>query len=306
MYNEYPLASSTRSGSQSTGRPVTTFMLTKGNQGQDKEVFIFHIREGGKGEFSEKKIPINLPKTGKITEVCISLQEKRKSDFFNVEKIDRYNSLNEYKGGKESFNGEWKNIPYPAKLKETFDKVLESQLASSQDQSQSQSISKYKELFGKLGEAVLPFKGLIEKEAHTQAVFHGVFSHYSDIKLGESLESRALVLTEFETGRGKRIDMIIHGVKFADQARSAGEYDPVGLELKGPREGRTVDALKDEANKQIADEYMKGVTYKTLTDGKEVGFIGVVFDKGASNADSLILIPTLIVGQSNRRHCRVV
>ncbi|MGL5029389.1 MAG: hypothetical protein ACRC6C_04840 [Wolbachia pipientis] len=288
LYNEYPLASSTRSGAQSTERPVTTFMLTKGNQGQDKEVFIFHIREGGKGEFSGKKIPINLPTVSKITEVCISLQEERKSDFFNVEKIDRYNSLNEYKGGKESFNGEWKNIPYPAELKETFDAVLESQLVSSQDR--SQSIGKYKELFGKLGEAMLPFKFLIEKEAHTQAVFHGAFSHYSDIKLGESQENRALVLTEFQTGRGKRIDMVVHGIKFANQASSAKEYDPVGLELKGPREGKTADALKDEANKQIADEYTKGVTYKTLTDGKEVDFIGVVFDKSVSNADSLILM----------------
>lgn len=93
LYNEYPLASSTRSGAQSTERPVTMFILTKGNQGQDKEVFIFHIREGGKGEFSEKKIPIDLPKVGKITEVCISLQEERKSNFFDVEKVNRYNSL---------------------------------------------------------------------------------------------------------------------------------------------------------------------------------------------------------------------
>ncbi|WP_353285322.1 ankyrin repeat domain-containing protein [Wolbachia endosymbiont (group A) of Beris morrisii] len=288
LYNEYPLASSTRLGAQSTARPVTTFMLTKGNQGQDKEVFIFHIREGGKGEFSEKKIPIDLSAVSKITEVCISLQEERKSNFFDVEKVNRYNSLNEYKGGKESFNGEWKNIPYPAELKETFDAVLESQLVSSQDR--SQSIGKYKELFGKLGEAMLPFKGLIEKEAHTQAVFHGAFSHYSDIKLVESQENRALVLTEFQTGRGKRIDMLVHGIKFANQASSAKEYDPVGLELKGPREGKTANALKDEANKQISDEYTKGVTYKTLTDGKEVDFVGVVFDKGASNADSLILM----------------
>ncbi|WP_265035252.1 MULTISPECIES: ankyrin repeat domain-containing protein [unclassified Wolbachia] len=287
LYNEYPLASSTRSGTQSTERPVTTFMLTKGNQGQDKEVFIFHIREGGKGEFSEKKIPINLPKVGKITEVCISLQEERKPDFFDIKKIDRYNSLNEYKGGKESFNGEWKNIPYPAELKEKFDAVLESQLASSQDR--SQSIGKYKELFGKLGEAMLPFKFLIEKEAHTQAVFHGAFSHYSDIKLGESQENRALVLTEFQTGRGKRIDMVVHGIKFANQASSAKEYDPVGLELKGPREGKTANALKDEANSQITDEYKKGVTYKTLTDGNEVAFMGVVFDKKAKDANSLIL-----------------
>ncbi|WP_341812410.1 hypothetical protein [Wolbachia endosymbiont (group A) of Conops quadrifasciatus] len=287
LYEENPLVSSTRSGSQSTTRPVTTFMLTKGNREQNKEVFVFHIREGGKGEFSEKKIPINLPKVGKITEVCISLQEERKSDFFNVEKVNRYNSLDEYKQGKSFFGGEWKNIPYPAELKETFDAVLESQLASGQDQ--SPSIGKYKELFGKLGEGMLPFKGLIEKEAHTQAVFHGAFSHYSDVKLGESKENRALVLTEFQTGRGKRIDMLVHGIKFADQANSAKEYIPIGLELKGPRKGKNTDALIKEANDQINKEYTKGVAYKTLTDGKEVDFIGVVLNEEANSGNSLIL-----------------
>ncbi|MDE5059353.1 hypothetical protein OZD65_00005, partial [Wolbachia endosymbiont of Drosophila burlai] len=147
----------------------------------------------------------------------------------------------------------------------------------------------YKELWGKVGEGVSPFKSLIEKEAHFQAVLHGLFSHYSDIKLGESPESRALVLTEFQTGRGKRIDMLVHGIKFADRGSNAKEYIPIGLELKGPREGKTADALKDEANRQIADEYTKGVTYKTLTDGNEVDFMGVVFDKGANSANSLIL-----------------
>ncbi len=293
LYNEYPLASSTRSGAQSTERPVTTFMLTKGNQGQDKEVFIFHIREGGKGEFSGKKIPINLPTVSKITEACISLQEERKSDFFNVEKIDRYNSLNEYKQGKSFFAGEWKNIPYPAELKETFDKTLESQhtpQSSSTAPDSDKAFGNYKGLLEKIGEGILPLKPLIEKEAHFQAVLHGAFSHYSDIKLGESQENRALVLTEFQTGRGKRIDMVVHGIKFADQASSAKEYDPVGLELKGPREGKTADALVKEANDQINTEYVKGVTYKTLTDGKEVDFVGVVFDKEASDGKSLILM----------------
>ncbi|MFP3025668.1 MAG: hypothetical protein ACEY3L_05275, partial [Wolbachia sp.] len=232
LYNEYPLASSTRSGAQSTERPVTTFMLTKGNQGQNKEVFVFHIREGGKGEFSEKKIPINLPAVGKITEVCISLQEERKSDFFDVEKINRYNSLDEYNQGKSFFDGKWENIPYPAELKETFDKTLESQhvpqpASVAPDSSKlGKALDNYKGLLEKIGEGILPLKPLIEKEAHFQAVLHGAFSHYSDIKLGEpQQESRALVLTEFQTGRGKRIDMLVHGIKFADQASSAKEYD---------------------------------------------------------------------------------
>lgn len=54
LYDEYPLASSTRLGSKSTERPVTTFMLTKGNQGQNKEVFIFHIKEEEKENLVKK------------------------------------------------------------------------------------------------------------------------------------------------------------------------------------------------------------------------------------------------------------
>ncbi|WP_264705646.1 ankyrin repeat domain-containing protein [Wolbachia endosymbiont (group A) of Gymnosoma rotundatum] len=292
LYNEYPLASFTRSGAQSTERPVTTFMLTKGNQGQDKEVFIFHIREGGKGEFSGKKIPINLPTVSKITEVCISLQEERKADFFDVEKINRYNSLNEYKQGKSFFNGELKNIPYPAELKETFDKTLESQhtpQSSSVAPDSDKAFDNYKALLGKMGEGILPLKPLIEKEAHFQAVLHGAFSHYSDIRLGESQENRALVLTEFQTGRGKRIDMLVHGIKFASQDRNAKEYIPVGLELKGPRKGEKADALVKEADEQIRTEYKEGVSYKTLTDGDKVAFIGVTFDEKAEDKGSLIL-----------------
>ncbi|OAB79342.1 hypothetical protein WSTR_05300 [Wolbachia endosymbiont of Laodelphax striatellus] len=261
-----------------------------------KSVCVMNIVEtDGRDNAMNKGIPLDQLQqeigNRKIVELNLSFNIKKKSKFeeyFSVE-VGESVSLEQYNRRETNkFEGNFKDIPYPTEFKETFDKVLESQLASSQDR--SQSIGKYKESFEKLGEAMLPFKDLIEKEAHTQAVFHGVFSHYSDIKLGELQENRALVLTEFQTGRGKRIDMLVHGIKFADQASSAKEYDPVGLELKGPREGKTADALVKEANDQINTEYVKGVTYKTLTDGKEVGFIGVVFDKSVSNADSLILM----------------
>ncbi|MFT4313550.1 MAG: ankyrin repeat domain-containing protein [Wolbachia pipientis] len=281
LYGEYSLASTTRSG-----KPVTTFALIK--EGRSKEVFIFHIREGGRGDRSSKKIPIpdDLSEQSKITEVYVSLQEGKKSDFFNIEEVNRYNSLNEYKEGKELFKGELKNVPYPNGLRGVFDEALKSQVTPAAGQ--SLSVDKYNSLLKKVGEGMFSFRDFINEEAHFQGVLHGAFSYYSDLKLQES--PKALILTEFQTGRGKRIDMVVHGIKFADQASSAKEYDPVGLELKGPREGKTANALKDEANKQISDEYTKGVTYKTLTDGKEVAFMGVVFDKGASNADSLILM----------------
>ncbi len=263
-----------------------------------KSAYVMNIVESdGKAEILKKGIPLNKleQKIGnrKIVELNLNFNIKeQKSDFkkyFSVE-VNEPISLGEYNGKKsDKFKGDFKNVPYPKDFKKTFDEVLVSQLASLQDQ--SSSIGKYKKLFGKVGEAILPFKGLIEKEAHTQAVLYGAFDHYSDIKLGEpQQEDRALILTEFQTGRGKHIDMLVHGVKFANQASSAKEYDPVGLEVKGPREGKTADALITEANDQITKEYTKGVTYKTLTDGNKVAFMGVIFDKGASNANSLILV----------------
>ncbi|WP_341811169.1 ankyrin repeat domain-containing protein [Wolbachia endosymbiont (group A) of Oxytorus armatus] len=273
---------------------VVTMVFVPEND--ERLVYVMNIVESdGRAEILKKGIPLNKleQKIGnrKVVELNLNFNIKeQKSDFkkyFSVE-VNEPISLGEYNGKKsDKFKGDFKNVPYPKDFKKTFDEVLVSQLASLQDQ--SSSIGKYKKLFGKVGEAILPFKDLIKKEAHTQAVFHGAFSHYSDINLGGSQENRALVLTEFQTGRGKRIDMLVHGIKFAGDDSNAKEYTPVGLELKGPREGKTADALKDEANRQIADEYTKGVTYKTLTDGNEVDFMGVVFDKGANSANSLIL-----------------
>ncbi len=266
-------------------------------EGSKKLTYVMNIVEAdGRAEVVSKGIPLDKLKqeigNRKIVELNLNFNiKKQKSDFkeyFSME-VGEPISLEQYSNKKtDKFKGNFENVPYPDELKRTFDEALGSQRSSTSDQ--PLSIDRYNELLRAVGKGVLPLKPLIEKEAHFQAVLHGAFSHYSDIKLGESQENRALVLTEFQTGRGKRIDMVVHGIKFADQASSATEYDPVGLELKGPREGKTADALKDEANKQIADEYTKGVTYKTLTDGKEVDFIGVVFDKSVSNADSLILM----------------
>ncbi|WP_425384296.1 hypothetical protein [Wolbachia endosymbiont (group B) of Eupithecia inturbata] len=280
LYDEYSLDSTTKSG-----KPVTTFTLVRG--GRNEEVFIFHIREGGRGDRSSKKIlmPDRLTEQSKITEVYISLSEQKKSDFFNIEEVNRYDSLSEYKKGKDFFKGKLKEVPYLNGLREAFDEAFKSQITPAAGK--VLSVDKYDSLTKKVGEGMFSFKDFIGEEAHFQGVLHGAFSYYSDLKLKES--PKALILTEFQTGRGKRIDMVVHGIS-TDKDGNAKEYDPVGLELKGPREGKTANALKDEANKQISDEYTKGVTYKTLTDGKEVAFMGVVFDKGANNADSLILM----------------
>jgi len=217
-----------------------------------------------------------------IVELSLNFDTRYKSDFKRYLTIwtKKYNSLQEYNNGAERFQGTFKEVPYPNELKETFDKALDIQ---------SLSIRGYSRLLEKIGEGIFPFKSLVNKEAHFQGILNGVFSYYSDLKLQELPETRALVLTEFQTGRGERIDMLVHGIKFVAQDGNAEEYTPIGLELKTSRQGKGAQALLKEANDQINEEYKEGVTYKTLTDGDEVKFIGVVFDKGSNNPNKLIL-----------------
>ncbi|WP_265018042.1 ankyrin repeat domain-containing protein [Wolbachia endosymbiont (group A) of Coremacera marginata] len=217
-----------------------------------------------------------------IIELSLNFDTRYKSDFKRYLTIwaEKYNSLQEYNNGDNRFQGTFKEVTYPNELKETFDKALDIQ---------SLSIRGYSRLLEKIGEGIFPFKSLVNKEAHFQGILNGVFSYYSDLKLQESPETRALVLTEFQTGRGERIDMLVHGIKFVAQDGNAEEYTPIGLELKASRQGKGAQALLREANDQINEEYKEGVTYKTLTDGDEVKFIGVVFDKGSNNPNKLIL-----------------
>ncbi|WP_341815349.1 ankyrin repeat domain-containing protein [Wolbachia endosymbiont (group B) of Aricia artaxerxes] len=217
-----------------------------------------------------------------IIELSLNFDTRYKSDFKRYLTIwaEKYNSLQEYNNGDNRFQGTFKEVTYPNELKETFDKALDIQ---------SLSIRGYSRLLEKIGEGIFPFKSLVNKEAHFQGILNGVFSYYSDLKLQESPETRALVLTEFQTGRGERIDMLVHGIKFVAQGGNAEEYTPIGLELKASRQGKGAQALLREANDQINEEYKEGVTYKTLTDGDEVKFIGVVFDKGSNNPNKLIL-----------------
>ncbi|WP_264687673.1 ankyrin repeat domain-containing protein [Wolbachia endosymbiont (group B) of Erynnis tages] len=217
-----------------------------------------------------------------IVELNLNFDTRYKSDFKRYLTVwtEKYNSLQEYNNGALRFQGTFKKVPYPNELKETFDQALDAQ---------SLSIDEYNKLLEKIGEGIFPFKSLVNKEAHFQGILNGVFSYYSDLKLQESPETRALVLTEFQTGRGERIDMLVHGIKFVAQGGNAEEYTPIGLELKTSRQGKGAKALLREANDQINEEYKEGVTYKTLTDGDEVKFIGVVFDKGSNNPNKLIL-----------------
>ncbi|WP_349966868.1 OTU domain-containing protein [Wolbachia endosymbiont of Armadillidium arcangelii] len=264
---------------------AVTMVLIPENTG--KLVYVINIVEANRKDVLNKALP--LDRLGReigdreIVELNLNFDTRYKLKFerYLTVKANEPISLEQYnERGVDKFQGTFKNVPYPNELKETFDKALDAQ---------SSSVNEYNRLLEKIGEGIFPFKTLVNKEAHFQGILNGVFSYYSDLKLQESPETRALVLTEFQTGRGERIDMLVHGIKFVAQGGNAEEYTPIGLELKTSRQGKGAKALLKEANDQINKEYEKGVTYKTLTDGDEVKFIGVVFDKGAHNANSLIL-----------------
>ncbi len=266
---------------------VVTMVLIPGNT--EKLVYVINIVEANRKDVLnglDEVLPLDRLNREigdrEIIELNLNFDTRYKSDFKRYLTIwtEKYNSLQEYNNGDNRFQGTFKEVTYPNELKETFDKALDIQ---------SLSIRGYSRLLEKIGEGIFPFKSLVNKEAHFQGILNGVFSYYSDLKLQESPETRALVLTEFQTGRGERIDVLVHGIKFVAQGGNAEEYTPIGLELKASRQGKGAQALLREANDQINEEYKEGVTYKTLTDGDEVKFIGVVFDKGSNNPNKLIL-----------------
>ncbi len=270
-----------------TSHAVVTMVLIPENT--EKLVYVINIVEANRKDVLnrlDEVLPLDRlnRETGdrEIVELSLNFDTRYKSDFKRYLTVwtEKYNSLQEYNNGAERFQGIFKEVPYPNELKETFDKALDIQ---------SLSIRGYSRLLEKIGEGIFPFKSLVNKEAHFHGILNGAFSYYSDLKLQESPETRALVLTEFQTGRGERIDMLVHGIKFVAQGGNAEEYTPIGLELKTSRQGKGAQALLREANDQINEEYKEGVTYKTLTDGDEVKFIGVVFDKGSNNPNKLIL-----------------
>ncbi|WP_174516874.1 hypothetical protein [Wolbachia endosymbiont of Cardiocondyla obscurior] len=165
-------------------------------EGTEKLVYVINVIEAdGRAEVLSKGVPLNNlnEKIGnrKIAELNLNFNIKQKSNFkkhFSIEANEPI-SLEQYNNKKANkFQGTFENVPYPDQLKETFDRVLDSQLTSAQ----SSSIDEYNGLFRKIGEGMLPFKTLINKETNFQGVLDGALSHYSDLRLQESPETRAL------------------------------------------------------------------------------------------------------------------
>lgn len=184
------------------------------------------------------------------------------------------------------FNGEPKVIISENELIESLNKALHSQKDIKNKSKQSDKLaSSYKYLLNKIGVSVYNFKSLLRREAHFQAILHGFFDYYSDIKSKEGV--RELVLTEFQTGSGDRIDMMIQiiGVSQND-INKYEEYIPVGLELKYISENPSevqINELKEQMNR-----YAAGTAIKSITDGRKIAVIGVVFCNNAPDGNSLI------------------
>ncbi|HJD64690.1 MAG TPA: ankyrin repeat domain-containing protein [Rickettsia endosymbiont of Diachasma alloeum] len=164
----------------------------------------------------------------------------------------------------------------------------------------------YKELMGKVGGVVYPIKSLIGRESEFQGLLEGIFKYYSDTSLSEGAERRVLVLTEFQTGAGGRIDMLMQAIGPSEQGTK--EYVPVGLELKyddsiylrssdksKSAEEQVVllnDKAKHVVEKLLQDQterYSKGAAIKSITDGNKVAIMGIVFNARADQPGKLFL-----------------
>lgn len=181
-------------------------------------------------------------------------------------------------------------------IMEKFDDILNCQRI--QDSYSCELNETYTKLLTEIGKPVYLFKSLIRKEAHFQAVLQGFFDYHSDKKLEEGLIE--LVLTEFQTGAGDRIDMIIQIIGASkDDINKYKEYIPVGLELKytsgilSCQNNEYKLELNENELKKLKDQmsgYADGKAIKAITDGREIVVIGVVFFDNATSSDNLILM----------------
>lgn len=264
---------------------VTTVVFV--SKAEDGKVVIMNFIEGSNNsynEFKQKRLSKETLKnlqsgSKKIVEINLFFDITKKnesSDFFEgfnkndiVEHENLDNYINYHKNHTD-FKGDFSSeISVPG----NFDKQISGIL------SPEPSIS-WESFFKEVSKIIFQFKDLIKNEYDFQVVLDGIFCTYSDKKPNESV-----VLTEYQTGLGNRIDMIIHQ-----------KGNPIiGLELKIATAKESVSKLK-EAENQINKKYEKSVTYKVLEDIdinkpelNTIKLIGVVLISDAFSAEKLII-----------------
>lgn len=272
-----------------------------------KPVFLIHAIESvSSNNVLLKKIPFNEFKKIHIenrklieTTFQINIYKELLEDFLKINIIEKYDTYQTYDQSEHHinvfFNGNFQsfeNSNYPFVLKEKFSEATASQKYHLDEQPLFSSET-YKRLFLSLSKGFFPFKILIEQEAHVQAILHGVFNYYSDIKLKEIPENIELILTEFQTGAGSRIDMMIQGIGNTPQGLK--EYIPVGIELKY---GLLSDRQQVELRNQM-ELYNHGAAIKAITDSTKVIVMGVDFDNTSVDSTALFII-------TEPRNCGIV
>ncbi|WP_353283576.1 ankyrin repeat domain-containing protein [Wolbachia endosymbiont (group A) of Pogonocherus hispidulus] len=312
-YGEYPLESKTRGGAQSKERPVTTLVFIKGDRKQDKTAFVFHIieQETEIQNLNQKKVPvIDIPEVGKIEnviEITMGLKKYKENssfkDLFEIKQISKYNPS----GNDQQFTGNFLKIPNSDELKAKFDQAITSQHATSSDS--KDLLPDYKKLLTDIADTIYPIKGLITDEAKLQAVLNGLLSSYSDLKLKETSakqedSAKIVIIPEFQTGAGGRVDMVIQGIGPSPQGTK--EYTPIALEFKLIDKNLNEKQMKEEVDELTKEQnirYAKGAALKTITDSDKMFFMGVVINVGAKDKNSLILtsdefVPAIVVHSS--------
>ncbi|WP_353286513.1 hypothetical protein [Wolbachia endosymbiont (group A) of Crataerina pallida] len=251
---------------------VTTIVLTLG-----KKVLILNINE--KNEFAlrmpdGKRIPIeNILRIQNVNDIqiqeitCDLCSTPSNRNPFNKYckdiTVKTYNSLDEYKRGKEILQGNFTQIIGGKDFKAAFSRAIK-----------SGEYADYKKLFEEISRILYPFKSLIKNEATFQAVLHGLFSSCSNDNIK--------VITEFQIGGGGKLDVML----VINATDEKGECPPVGIELKFAKVG---ELDKKEAKDQLT-RYEEGEAYKVITDANKAELMYAVFDEGAADKDSLIKI----------------
>lgn len=224
-------------------------------------------------------------------------------EYCKINLLKIYGSISEYNQVSIALNG--RLLVNADMSEELFDKLHET--ISSHD-GLVVTENQYKELFGKIGEIVYPIKSLIGRESEFQGLLEGIFKYYSDTKLAEGSENRELVLTEFQTGGGGRIDMLVQAIGPSNYGMK--EYTPIGLELKYDNgiklSARTIKRQQDKKIQKLLltfkeqsvvknlldeqmDRYAKGAAIKSITDGNKIGIMGIVFNGQAQESSKLLL-----------------
>lgn len=264
----------------------------------NKPVFLIHAIESvSSNNVILRKIPVSEFKkihidNRKLIEITfqINIYKELLKDFLKINSIEKYDTWETYNQSEHHihilFNGNFQsfeNSSYPFVLKEKFSEAIASQKYHLDEQPIFSS-EIYRKLFLNFSKGFFPFKILIEQEAHVQAILHGVFNYYSDIRLKETPENIELILTEFQTGAGSRIDMMIQGIGNTPQGLK--EYIPVGIELKY---GLLSNRQQVELRSQM-ELYNHGAAIKAITDSTKVVIIGVDFDNTSIDPTALFII----------------